>query len=58
MAKQQLDSKPLNIMVETFKKLRPTRERLSETAAERLAEEWLQEAQLNVPERQILKIYP
>jgi hypothetical protein len=48
MAKPQLNNKPLDIMVETFKKLRPTHDGLSEAAAERLAEEWLQEAQLNV----------
>jgi hypothetical protein len=59
MAKPQLNNKPLDIMVQTFKKLRPTRERLSEASAERLAEEWLQEAQLNAfSERRILKIPP
>jgi hypothetical protein len=47
MAKQQLESRPLDIMVAIFRHYRPTRERLSQAAAEKLAEEWLEEARLN-----------
>ena len=46
--------KPLNMMAELFDQLRPTgpdgkRERLSQTEAEKLANELLQDARLNIP---------
>jgi hypothetical protein len=42
------DKKPLDLMAEVFMQRRPTRERLSQVEAERLADEWLRNAQINV----------
>jgi hypothetical protein len=41
--------KPLDVMAMIFMQRRPMRERLSQDEAERLADEWLRDARLNVP---------